>query len=346
MIKRTFLVFLAAAFTISFFSFKGDDISTTPRKQKVVKTIVIDPGHGGSDAGAKGQYSYEKDICLDVSLKLGKMIEKEFPDIKLLITRTTDTYPALHARADYANNNKGDLFLCIHVNSAPAQRKSELTGYKTVTYYTGKGKNRKKKTKQVPQYRYYNLPSKAKGTETYIWGAHKSEEKELAVRENAPMLAEENFEQNYGGIDPNSPEFIALSLLKTKQYFKRSATLAGYVQDEFVKVGRVDRDVKQRGVGIWVLQATAMPSVLIETGFISNPEEEKYLNSQEGQNELSECIIRALRKYISWLEEKQGDDKKDVIEEKITESDRKAAAANTKAFLEMVEANEKKRQAK
>ena len=346
MIKRTFLVFLAAAFTISFFSFKGDDISTTPRKQKVVKTIVIDPGHGGSDAGAKGQYSYEKDICLDVSLKLGKMIEKEFPDIKLLFTRTTDTYPALHARADYANNNKGDLFLCIHVNSAPAQRKAELTGYKTVTYYTGKGKNRKKKTKQVPQYRYYNLPSKAKGTETYIWGAHKSEEKELAVRENAPMLAEENFEQNYGGIDPNSPEFIALSLLKTKQYFKRSATLAGYVQDEFVKVGRVDRDVKQRGVGIWVLQATAMPSVLIETGFISNPEEEKYLNSQEGQNELSECIIRALRKYISWLEEKQGDDKKDVIEEKITESDRKAAAANTKAFLEMVEANEKKRQAK
>ncbi|MBK8142830.1 MAG: N-acetylmuramoyl-L-alanine amidase [Chitinophagaceae bacterium] len=310
MIKRTFLLFLAAAFTISFFSFKGDDISTTPRKQKVVKTIVIDPGHGGSDAGAKGQYSYEKDICLDVSLKLGKMIEKEFPDIKLLFTRTTDTYPALHARADYANNNKGDLFLCIHVNSAPAQRKSELTGYKTVTYYTGKGKNRKKKTKKVPQYRYYTLPSKAKGTETYIWGAHKSEEKELAVRENAPMLAEENFEQNYGGIDPNSPEFIALSLLKTKQYFKRSATLAGYVQDEFVKVGRVDRDVKQRGVGIWVLQATAMPSVLIETGFISNPEEEKYLNSQEGQNELSECIIRALRKYISWLEEKQGDDKK------------------------------------
>ncbi len=343
MIKRTFLVFLAAAFTISFFSFKGDDISTTPRKQKVVKTIVIDPGHGGSDAGAKGQYSYEKDICLDVSLKLGKMIEKEFPDIKLLFTRTSDTYPALHARADYANNNKGDLFLCIHVNSAPAQRKSELTGYKTVTYYTGKGKNRKKKTKQVPQYRYYTLPSKAKGTETYIWGAHKSEEKELAVRENAPMLAEENFEQNYGGIDPNSPEFIALSLLKTKQYFKRSATLAGYVQDEFVKVGRVDRDVKQRGVGIWVLQATAMPSVLIETGFISNPEEEKYLNSQEGQNELSECIIRALKKYIGWLEEKQEDDKKEVKDDKITESDRKAAAANTKAFLEMVEANEKKK---
>lgn len=347
MIKRTFLLFLAAAFIISFYSFVEDDATTSDnRKQRVIKTIVIDPGHGGSDAGAKGQYSYEKDICLDVSLKLGKMIEKEFPDIKLLYTRTTDTYPALHARADYANNNKGDLFLCIHVNSAPSRRMSEIVGHKTVTYYTGKGKNRKKKTKQVPQYRYYTLPSNAKGTETYIWGAHKSEEKELAVRENAPMLAEENFEKNYGGIDPNSPEFIALSLLKTKQYFKRSATLAGYVQDEFVKVGRVDRDVKQRGVGIWVLQATAMPSVLIETGFISNPEEEKYLNSEEGQTELSECIIRALKKYVNWLEEKQEDDKKDEKDEKSKDTERKAAAAKTKEFLEMVEANEKKKQAK
>jgi len=335
MIKRTFLVFLAAAFTISFFSFKGDDISTTPRKQKVVKTIVIDPGHGGSDAGAKGQYSYEKDICLDVSLKLGKMIEKEFPDIKLLFTRTTDTYPALHARADYANNNKGDLFLCIHVNSAPAQRKSELTGYKTVTYYTGKGKNRKKKTKQVPQYRYYNLPSKAKGTETYIWGAHKSEEKELAIRENAPMLQEPDFKKSYGNIDPNSPEFIALSLLKTKQYFKRSATLAGFVQDEFAKVGRVDRDVKQRGVGIWVLQATAMPSILVETGYITNRVEEDYLNSKSGQKELADCMIRALKTYIAWLEKQQDD-----IDKENKKSD-KNKPKDVSAFLKMIEEKEK-----
>jgi len=346
MIKRTFLFFLAAAFTISFYSFVEDDATSDNRKQRVIKTIVIDPGHGGSDAGAKGQYSYEKDICLDVSLKLGKMIEKEFPDVKLLYTRTTDTYPALHARADYANNNKGDLFLCIHVNSAPARRMSEIVGHKTVTYYTGKGKNRKKKTKQVPQYRYYTLPSNAKGTETYIWGAHKSEEKELAVRENAPMLQEENYKEKYGDMDVNSPEFAALSLLKTKQYFKRSATLAGFVQDEFVKVGRVDRDVKQRGVGIWVLQATAMPSVLIETGFISNPEEEKYLNSGEGQTELSECIVRALKKYIKWLEEKQEEDNKDEKEEKSKDTDRKAAGAKTKEFLEMVEANEKKKQGK
>jgi N-acetylmuramoyl-L-alanine amidase len=119
------------------------------------------------------------------------------------------------------------------------------------------------------------------------------------------MLQEENYKANYGDIDPNSPEFIALSLLKTKQYFKRSATLAGFVQDEFAKVGRVDRDVRQRGVGIWVLQATAMPSILVETGYITNRTEEDYLNSKEGQKEIADCIIRAVKTYITWLEKQQ-----------------------------------------
>ncbi len=335
MIKRTVLFFLVAAFCLSFFSF--DKTSPDRIQQKAIRTIVIDPGHGGSDAGAKGQYSYEKDICLDVSLKVGAMIEKQFPDIKVLYTRKTDTYPALHARANFANENKGDLFLCIHVNSAPMKRVSEQIGTKKVTYYVGKGKNRKKKTKDVPQYRYYNLPSTAKGTETYIWGAGKTDDKELAVRENASMLTEENYKEKYGELDPTSPEFIALSLLKTKQYFKRSATLAGYVQDEFVKVGRVDRDVKQRPVGIWVLQATAMPSVLVETGFISNPEEEKYLNSEEGQKELSTCILEALKKYIAWLEEKQETDIKDSN----TQSSSPLPELDAKAFLEMIEHKEK-----
>lgn len=347
MIKRTLFFFLSLSLIITIFSFVNDDNNTSIKNHRVVKTIIIDPGHGGSDEGAKGQYSFEKDICLSVSLKLGKLIEEEFPDIKLLYTRTTDTYPELHTRANFANTNKGDLFLCVHVNSAPPIRHSELTGYKTVTYYIGKGKKRKKKTKQVPQYRYWTTPSLAKGTETYIWGAHKSDEKELAVRENAPMLAEENFDINYGGIDPNSPEFIALSLLKTKQFFKRSATLAGFVQDEFVKIGRVDREVRQRGVGIWVLQATAMPSVLVETGFISNPEEEKYLNSNEGQAELSECIVKALGKYLSWLEEKNDNVEKD---EKVINSSKNngdnSSVKNTAAFLRMVEENEKKKLSK
>jgi N-acetylmuramoyl-L-alanine amidase len=342
MIKRTFLFFLAASFCITIFSFINNDGKPGSNKQKVIRTIVIDPGHGGSDAGAKGQYSYEKDICLAVSLKVGALIEREFPDVKILYTRKTDTYPALHARADFANENKGDLFLCIHVNSAPSQRKSEITGYKTVTYYTGKGKNKKKKTKQVPQYRYYTLPSKAKGTETYIWGAGKTDDKELAVRENASMLSESNYKEKYGDLDPNSPEFIAFSLLKTKQYFKRSATLAGYVQDEFVNVGRVDRDVKQRPVGIWVLQATAMPSVLVETGFISNPEEEKYLNSEEGQTEIADCIVKALKKYSQWLEEKDEEKNKDDDGDKGKNTGTRSAVADTRNFLDAVEEKEKK----
>ncbi|MBK6935618.1 MAG: N-acetylmuramoyl-L-alanine amidase [Chitinophagaceae bacterium] len=334
MVKRTFLFFLTTSFVVGVFSFSKKELAAPSAKQQVLKTIIVDPGHGGGDAGAKGSYSYEKDICLGVSLKVGKMLEKEFPDTKVLYTRTTDTYPALSDRANFANNNKGDLFLCIHVNSAPARRMSELIGHKTVTYYTGKGKNRKKRTKQVPQYRHYTVPSTAKGTETYIWGSHKNDDKEVAIRENAPMMQEENYEEKYGTIDVNSPEFIALSLLKTKQFFKRSATLAGYVQDEFVKVGRVDRDVRQRQVGIWVLQATAMPSVLVETGFISNPEEERYLNSEEGQTELAECIIRAVRQYEKWLQGKQ-------TEEPNNNTQPVASAGNTKAFLEMVENKEK-----
>ena len=297
--------------------------------------IIIDAGHGGTDGGARGAYSSEKDICLAISLKLQEVLAKELPEVKLLMTRTTDTYPALHTRANYANNNKGDLFLCVHVNAAPPKRHSELVGYKTKTSYVGKGSKRRKVTKKVPQYKTWTTPNPAKGTETYIWGAHKNEDKEVAMRENAPMLAEEGFETNYGNIDPNSPEFIALSLLKTKQYFKRSASLASFIQDEFAQIGRLDRDVRQRQVGIWVLQATAMPSVLIETGYITNREEEDYLNSKQGQQELAECITRAVKTYIASLEKQQAGN-----------YDAAAVVSNpapTKTFLEAIDNKEKAR---
>src|SRR5258705_13971224 len=249
------------------------------------------------------------------------------PEIKIVESRPTERITAIHRRAEIANENKGDLFICIHVNAAIPQRHSEVTGHKNVTYYTGKGKNRKKKTKKVPVYRSWTTPNPAKGSETYICGAHKNDDKELAVRENAPMLQEENFRENYGDIDPNSPEFIALSLLKTKQCFKRSATLAGFVQDEFAKVGRVDREVRQRQVGIWVLQATAMPSVLVETGYMTNPGEEDYLNSKEGQKEIVTCITNAVRTYISWLE-------KQAESNNINTKNNRAPVLNdTKSFL-------------
>jgi len=299
MLKKSLFILTSFLLFTLLTSFKPE------KKQKVLKTVIIDAGHGGHDGGARGVYSSEKDICLGVALKLGQAINKEFPEVKVIYTRTTDSYPELHARARQANQNKGELFISIHVNAAPPKQHRELTGYKNVTSYVGKGKKKKKVTKKVPQYRYYSTPNTAKGTETYIWGAHRNEDKEVAIRENAPMLAEENFEKNYGNIDPNSPEFIALSLLKTKQFFKRSATLAGYIEDEFANVGRISRGQRQRQVGIWVLQATAMPSILVETGYITNRSEEDYLNSERGQNEIARCITGAMKNYITWLEKHQ-----------------------------------------
>ena len=119
------------------------------------------------------------------------------------------------------------------------------------------------------------------------------------------MLSEENYKEKYGDIDVNSPEFIALSLVKTQQFARRSTALANMVEDEFAKAGRVSGGSKQRQVGIWVLQATAMPSVLVETGFITNPAEEEYLNSESGQDEIAQCVTAAVKKYKSWLEKKQ-----------------------------------------
>ncbi len=211
MTLRIFSLFILASALITVSSFIKEGPQVVGSK-KVISTVIIDPGHGGTDFGARGKFSNEKDICLGVSMKLGEIINKEFPSLRVLYTRTDDSYPELHDRAKFANGNKGDLYLCIHVNAARGKRVGEIVGYKTVTYYTGKGASRKKRTKRVPQYRYTNLPSEAKGTETYIWGAHRSEDKELAVIENAPMMQEDNFEQNYGNVDVNSPEFIAIRM--------------------------------------------------------------------------------------------------------------------------------------
>ena len=305
--KRAFPVFTLVMLALCTLSFTGN--KAPENKKPVIRTIIVDAGHGimenGGHNGAKGSYSYEDDICLAVSKELVKRLHEQYPEIRIVESRPSEKITPIHRRAQIANENKGDLFICIHVNAALPIRKSEYIGTKKVTYYTGKGKNRKKKTKEVPQYRTYHLPNPAKGAETYIWGSHKNDDKEVAIRENAPMLQEEDYKQNYGDVDVNSPEFIALSLLKTKQFFRRSATLAGFVQDEFAKIGRVDRDVRQRGVGIWVLQATAMPSILVETGYITNREEEDYLNSKTGQAETADCVMRAVGSYINWLEKQQ-----------------------------------------
>lgn len=261
------------------------------------KKIVIDAGHGGHDGGAEGRYSKEKDISLAVALKLGKLLEEEIPDVEVVQTRTQDIYQSPPTKANIANFNKGDLFISIHCNSAPPVRHSEVEGYKNEVYYSGKGRKKKKHTKKVAKYRYWSTPNVAKGTETYIWGVQKTDMKEKAMRENESLYmdsATANFVKDF---DPNSPDRMILYSLKTQQYFNRSANLALTVEDEFRKVGRISRQAQQRQVGIWVLQAVAMPSILVETGFISNPEEEDYLNSDEGQNEIVRCVTQALKRY-------------------------------------------------
>ncbi|MEO7393928.1 MAG: N-acetylmuramoyl-L-alanine amidase, partial [Chitinophagaceae bacterium] len=200
MIKRIVFISLVTSFSIFIFAFKKNTTKEKD-KQKVIKTIIVDAGHGimanGGHNGAKGSYSYEDEICLAVSKELVKKFKQEVPEIRIIESRPTEKITPIHRRAAIANENNGDLFICIHVNAAPPKRHSEKTGTKKVTYYVGKGKNRKKKTKEVPQYRTYTTPNPAKGTETYIWGAHKNDDKEVAMRENAPMLQEEGYKQTY-----------------------------------------------------------------------------------------------------------------------------------------------------
>ncbi len=263
-----------------------------------LRTIIIDAGHGGKDVGARGSFSVEKDICLSIALRLGKKLEEEYPDKKILYTRTTDVYPEIKARADFANSNKGDLFISIHANAAPPVRHSKFAGYRTQTYYTGKGKNRKKQTKKVAKYTVYYTPNPSHGTETFIWAADRTEEKEKFIGEDV-VTGEHIYDSTAEYIpDINDPEFKAKALLWTKRFFDKSYMLATLVEEAFVGQGRFSRGVKQRNEkGIWVLQATSMPSILVEIGFVTYKPDEEYLNSEKGQNEIAENILSAIKKY-------------------------------------------------
>lgn len=294
MIKKIATLSILSLFVLLVFSSKK--IPAQGNSKSALKTIIVDPGHGGSDVGARGDYSYEKDICLAIGLKVGKKLEQEFPDTKILYTRTTDTYPAIKARADFANSNKGDLFLSIHVNAAPKIKNSQFLGYKTQTYYTGKGKNRKKRTRKVPQYKVTYSDNPSRGTETFIWAADRTDEKEKFVGND--VASEEVYDSTEFVPDLNDPEFKAKALLWTKKFFDKSYLLASMVEEEFVKEGRPSRGVKQRNEkGIWVLQATSMPSILVETGFITHAPDEAYLNSEKGQDRIAENIVNAVKRF-------------------------------------------------
>lgn len=295
MIRKPVTFLLTFIFIAVQFTFTAPHLFSQQKAQ--LRTIIVDAGHGGRATGAKGAYSYEKDICLDIALKLGKKLETEFPDLKILYTRTTDAYTDNRWRADFANSNKGDLFISIHVNAAPKIRHSKFAGYRTQVYYTGKGKKRKKHTRKVPKYSVYYTDNPSMGTETYIWAADRSDEKEeyIAQDVNSPEVTEDSTEYTP---DINDPEFKAKALLWTKRYFDKSYMLASFVEESFIGQGRFSRGVKQRNEkGIWVLQATSMPSILVETGFITYKKDEDYLNSEKGQDEVAENVLTAVKKY-------------------------------------------------
>lgn len=247
-----------------------------------VKTIVIDAGHGGPKSGAAGSYSLEKNVALKVALKLGKKFEEEMPDVKILYTRKTDIDVEFHKRAGLANDNKADIFISIHCNSMPDRR--------VITGYT-KGKNGKK----VPTYASVKNTS-TRGTETFVAGSHRLDEQDAAIRENADIKLEKNYKENYDGYDPNDPEtFIILSLFKNT-FRDKSLKLARLIQNAYTEDSkRVNRGVKEQG--LLILQRCGMPAVLTEIGFISNPNEEDYMNSADGQDEIVNSIFKAVKTY-------------------------------------------------
>lgn len=222
--------------------------------------VVIDPGHGGHDPGAIGKRGKEKNINLNVALKVGQLIQNNCKDVKVLYTRKTDVFIPLDRRAQIANDAKADLFISIHTNS--------IARGKTV-----------------------------RGAETYTLGLHRTEENlEVAKKENSVILIEDNYEQRYAGFNPNSSEsYIIFEFLQDKN-MEKSVKLATHIQKQFKNTARrIDKGVHQ--AGFLVLRATSMPSVLVELGYISTPDEEQYLLSEAGTTTLAKSIYQAFWNY-------------------------------------------------
>ena len=222
--------------------------------------LVIDAGHGGKDAGAVGQLTKEKDINLNVALALGRLVEKNCPDVKVIYTRKTDVFVTLQGRAEIANRNKANLFISVHTNSSPVGKTAPM------------------------------------GAETYTLGMHRAADNlEVAKRENSVITQENNYKQTYHNFDPRKSEsYIIFEFLQDRN-MQQSVDLARAIQRNYTSSGRKNKGVHQ--AGFLVLRATSMPSVLTELGFISNAEEEKFLHSQEGVATLARAIFEGFKAY-------------------------------------------------
>lgn len=241
--------------------------SPLDNKDLKVNKIVIDAGHGGKDPGCHGSKSKEAHVSLEVALKLRDIINEYLPDVEVIMTRDNNTFVELHDRAGIANKNDADLFISIHCNSGV---------------------------------------SAAYGTETYTMGLHNSTGSsgnldEVTKRENSVILLEDDHEENYAGFDPNSPQSYILMSLYQSAFNEKSIRLAQLVEDQFKnRVGRRSRGVKQKG--LLVLWKSYMPSVLVELGFLTNVEEENFLNDELGQVYMASAIFRAFRDYKNEVE--------------------------------------------
>jgi len=247
---------LSAIFVLSSFT-------VLEKKQYKVQTVVIDAGHGGKDPGCHGKKSKEADVALNVALELGRIINENLPDVKVIYTRDKNHFVELHDRAGIANKANADLFLSIHCNSGP---------------------------------------SHVSGTETYTMGLHTSEGNlEVAKRENAVVLQENDYKEKYDGFDPNSPQGHILFSLFQHAFIEQSLKLAQKIEEQFEKrVGRTSRGVKQ--AGLLVLWKTTMPGALVEIGFLTNAKEEAYLTQSANQVYIASAIYRAVKEYKLELE--------------------------------------------
>ena len=229
-----------------------------------IKRVCIDAGHGGKDPGAVGKISKEKDVALKIALQLGTFIKSNMPNLEVFYTRTKDVYLTLHERALFANEKKADLFISVHCN-------------------------------------WIGNP-KIHGTETYVMGLHKSEDNfEVAKRENSVILLEENSKDIYHGFNPSSPDSYILFNLYQSAHHANSVNFAAKVESEFAKrLKKHSRGVKT--AGFWVLWETSMPSVLIETGYLSNLREARKMNTKRQQKDIAWAILRAFKAYKKEVE--------------------------------------------